>query len=363
MPHDRTYDPYTNRNVAKPISEIGAFILLVKCIIGTGVLAMPLAFSYSGTVLGIVLLTLTSIVFIHGIHMLIYSMVECSRRAKVGYTSLPEAMVYSFSQGPKFFKYISKGAGLVGNVVLCLSAYLVCVVYLVFVAVNTKMLVERYFPAIDRRLYILIIGLVSIPPFCIMHLKYLIPFNFVANILIYSAFAMMSVYIAQDLPPLSDRNTFGDIAELPFFFIRVFFSVTSVGVLLAIEKKMSKPKNFLVWYGVVNSAFLLVIISYVLFGFFGYWRYGEFVEAPITLNLPHEPFSIKTTSSQTGYGHSNSLHRRRLPVDTPLRIRGDRYHNDALLEQKWQPEASPAKGARIANLLYDARNPERSCPS
>ncbi|XP_017058867.1 glutamate transporter polyphemus-like isoform X3 [Drosophila ficusphila] len=357
------YDPYTNRDVEKPISDIGAFILLVKCIIGIGVLALPLAFSYSGAILGIFLLILTSCIFIHGIHLLIYSMVECSRRTRVGYTNLPDSMVYAFSQGPKCFKYISKGAGLLGDVVLCLSAYLVCVVYLVFASSSTKVLVELYFPAIDIRFYIFIIGLVAIPPFCIMYLKYLIPFNFVANILIYSAFAMMSGYIFHDLPPFRDRNSFGDIAEIPKFLVRVIFSVTSVGVMLAIEKRMAKPQNFLGWFGIVNSAFLLVIITYIIFGFFGYWRYGNDVKGHITRNLPHEPFSIITTSSQTGYGRSSSLHHRRLSVDSPLRIRGDRYHNVALLEQKWQPEASPAKGAHIANLLYDTRNPECNCPS
>ncbi|XP_017058866.1 glutamate transporter polyphemus-like isoform X2 [Drosophila ficusphila] len=279
--------------------DIGAFILLVKCIIGIGVLALPLAFSYSGAILGIFLLILTSCIFIHGIHLLIYSMVECSRRTRVGYTNLPDSMVYAFSQGPKCFKYISKGAGLLGDVVLCLSAYLVCVVYLVFASSSTKVLVELYFPAIDIRFYIFIIGLVAIPPFCIMYLKYLIPFNFVANILIYSAFAMMSGYIFHDLPPFRDRNSFGDIAEIPKFLVRVIFSVTSVGVMLAIEKRMAKPQNFLGWFGIVNSAFLLVIITYIIFGFFGYWRYGNDVKGHITRNLPHEPLAMAVLAAFT----------------------------------------------------------------
>jgi len=52
-------------------SNIGAFISVIKCVVGTGVLALPLAFQYAGTILGPLLLIATAFVLIHGIQMLV----------------------------------------------------------------------------------------------------------------------------------------------------------------------------------------------------------------------------------------------------------------------------------------------------
>jgi len=58
---------------------------------------------------------------------------------------------------------------------------------------------------------------------------------------------------------------------------------------LAVESKMAKPQKFIGWFGVLDIAALVVVISYIIFGIFGYWRYGEGVAASLTLNLPDEP--------------------------------------------------------------------------
>ena len=42
------------------------------------------------------------------------------------------------------------------------------------------------------------------------------------------------------------------------------------------------------WNGVLSTALHLVTIIYVGMGFFGYLKYGDQVEAAITLNLPQE---------------------------------------------------------------------------
>ncbi|XP_052845681.1 glutamate transporter polyphemus-like isoform X2 [Drosophila gunungcola] len=292
---DSAYDPYQNRNVEKPISNFGAFISLIKCVIGTGVLALPLAFRYSGTILGIVLLTLTAFLLIHGIQLIVRCMVECSRRMQIGYATYPEAMVYSFANGPKCFRYISKAAGYLADIVLCSSHYGICVVYLVFVSSNIKSVVDQTVDleaVVDIRIYIAVIGLLSIPFFCIIYLKYLVPLNFVANLLLYIGFAMIFHYIFQDLPPFSDRSFVGDPLKLSIFFGIVLFSISSVGVMLAVESKMARPQKFIGWFGVLNLASFVVVISYITFGIFGYWHYGEEVQASLTLDLPTEPILI-----------------------------------------------------------------------
>ncbi|XP_016988951.1 glutamate transporter polyphemus-like [Drosophila rhopaloa] len=289
---DSTYDPYLYRSVDKPISNFGAFTSLITCVIGTGVLAIPLAFSFSGTLLGIFLLIVTAILLIHGIQLIVICMVECSRRMQIGYASYPDAMVYSFSQGPKCFRYFSRASGYLADVVLCFSHYGICVVYLVFVASNVKTVMDDYESVADIRYYIAFTGLLSIPIFSIIHLKFLIPINLLANVLLYIGFAMIFYYLFENLPPFSNDQLFvGDSMKLPLFFGIILFSISSVGVMLAIESKMATPQNFIGWFGVLDLSAIVVVISYITFAIFGYWRYGGELKASITLNLPSEPLA------------------------------------------------------------------------
>jgi len=60
-------------------------------------------------------------------------------------------------------------------------------------------------------------------------------------------------------------------------------------VVLPLENKMAYPEDLRGWNGVLNTAMVLVSCLYIAVGFFGYLKYGESVQAAITLNLPvHE---------------------------------------------------------------------------
>ena len=55
---------------------------------------------------------------------------------------------------------------------------------------------------------------------------------------------------------------------------------------LPIENQMRRPKDMLGINGVLNTSMALVLALYVAMGFYGYLKYGEDIEASITLNLP-----------------------------------------------------------------------------
>jgi proton-coupled amino acid transporter len=52
---------------------------------------------------------------------------------------------------------------------------------------------------------------------------------------------------------------------------------------------MEEPKNFGKRFGVLNIAIVIVMSFYFMIGFLGYIKYGDSVEASITLSLPREP--------------------------------------------------------------------------
>ncbi|KAH8296231.1 hypothetical protein KR054_003386 [Drosophila jambulina] len=281
------FNPYEHRNVDNPLTKCGAFVSLFNCIIGTGVLALPLAFYYAGILMGIFLLLLCTFMLIHGMQLLIYSMVESSRRMEIGYATFPEAMKYSFAQGPKCFRHCARAAGFLVDGVLSLSHTGVCVVYTVFVASTFKQLMDVHWREYDLRIYVAVVGLLLMPIFMIRSLKWLVPFNLMATVFAYSSFVVMFYYLFRGLPPLSERNIiFGKLEHMGLFFGIALFAVSSVGVMLAIEKKMAQPQAYLGWFGVLDLAICVVLISFIFFAFFGYWRYGSELLGSISLNLP-----------------------------------------------------------------------------
>ncbi|TMW40672.1 hypothetical protein DOY81_014248, partial [Sarcophaga bullata] len=56
--------------------------------------------------------------------------------------------------------------------------------------------------------------------------------------------------------------------------------------IIAIEKEMEHPKDYLGWFGILNISSVVSLIVYATFGFFGYWHFGCTVYGSITLNLP-----------------------------------------------------------------------------
>lgn len=48
---------------------------------------------------------------------------------------------------------------------------------------------------------------------------------------------------------------------------------------------MKNSANYVGLTGVLNQGMFITLILNVLTGFFGFWKYGEEIEASITLNL------------------------------------------------------------------------------
>lgn len=71
-----------------------------------------------------------------------------------------------------------------------------------------------------------------------------------------------------------------------FSFSTVIFAMEGIGTVMPIENSMRKPEQFLGCPGVLNTAMGTVMVLYAIIGFLGYVRYGNLVEASITLNLP-----------------------------------------------------------------------------
>ncbi|XP_039481822.1 glutamate transporter polyphemus isoform X2 [Drosophila santomea] len=282
------YNPYEKRSVEVPLTNCDAFISLLKCVIGTGILAMPLAFRCSGFVVGAVMSILLMILLTYSIHLLVSGMTECCRRRLVPQVSMPEAVRIAYEEGPKWVNCFGRAASFLTTCVLVFGQFLLCTVYLVFVSKNFKEIGDHYGERYNERYYVLAACLLLLPLFMIRRLKYLVPLNLVSNFLLYAGFALIMYYLFNGLPNIKDRELATPPVEWVEFFAIAAFSLTAVGSMLVVEAHMAHPQSYLGLFGVLNLAVLFILLSNMFFGIIGYWRFGESVHASITLNIPQD---------------------------------------------------------------------------
>lgn len=95
------YDPYQNRIVKAPTTNAETLIHLLKGSLGTGILAMPLAFYNSGWLVGAIGTTLIGLLCTYCIHQLIKSEYELCKRKKVILVNLANLPIGTHEMRPR----------------------------------------------------------------------------------------------------------------------------------------------------------------------------------------------------------------------------------------------------------------------
>lgn len=284
------YDPFEHRKLSHPTSDLDTFIHLLKGSLGSGILAMPLAFAHAGLGFGLFCTFLIGIICTYCVHILVKSAhILCHRRRvpSLGFAEVAEA---AFLAGPEALHKFSRLAKAVINTFLVIDLLGCCCVYIVFVSTNLKQVVDHYYPgeAISLQMYMLMLLPALILMNLIRNLKYLAPLSMIANIFIACGMGITFYYIFLDLPPVDSRPHFAPITELPMFFGTAIFALEGIGVVMPLENNMKTPTHFIGCPGVLNLGMFFVVILYAATGFFGFLKYGDDTQASITLNLPAE---------------------------------------------------------------------------
>lgn len=282
------YDPYVHRNVKIPTTNTETLIHFIKASIGTGVLAMPNAFSNAGYINGLILTCFIGSIALYCLHLVINSMYLLCKRNRIPYLTYPEAMTAAFKEGPPVLRCLAKIATPFVDGFLAFYHFGICCVYVVFIAESIKQIVDEYLVVLDLRLHMCFVIIPLFVIFSIRQLKHLVPFSTFANVLMFFGFGVVLYYIFVDLPPLSERVPFESISKMPLFFGTVLFSLEAVGVVIAIEQNMKTPRAYVGKFGILNQGMFVVLALYMGLGFFGYWKYGNESKGSVTLNIPQD---------------------------------------------------------------------------
>ncbi|XP_019894234.1 proton-coupled amino acid transporter-like protein pathetic [Musca domestica] len=283
------YDPFADRQNEHPTTDSETLTHLLKASLGTGILSMPIAFMYSGIIMGIFATIITAFICTHCTYILVkcgHKLYYKTRRSQMSFAEIAEV---SFQNGPKWcrgFAPVAKFSILFG---LFLTYFGTCSVYTVIVAKNFEQVLNHWTGTeVSLRMLIscLLIPLILLS--WIPNLKYLAPVSMIANVFMGLGLGITFYYLVQDLPSIETRNYF-QMSTLPAFFSITIFAMEAIGVVMPLENNMENPRHFLGICGVLSQGMSGVTLIYMFLGFLGYLRYGEGTEESITLNLPvHE---------------------------------------------------------------------------
>lgn len=285
---DYDYNPYEHRVVAHPTTNAETLLHLLKGSLGTGILAMPKAFSNAGFAIGIVGTVLIGGLCLYCIHMLISAEYELCKRRKVPSMNYPHTAKHAMSEGPPVFQKCANAAPHIVNGFLLFYQLGTMCVYTVFIAQNIKAVVDEYLGEEDIRLYMLMLLLPLILINWVRNLKYLAPFSTLANVITVVSFAVIIYYLFAEGPTIDGREAVGKVENMPLFLGTVLFALEAIGVIMPLENEMKTPESFGSKCGVLNIAIFIIVLLYVFMGLMGYLAYGENVRDSITLNLKHD---------------------------------------------------------------------------
>ncbi|XP_075229259.1 solute carrier family 36 member pathetic [Lycorma delicatula] len=282
------WDPFKERHtLSNATTDCDTLTHLLKAALGTGILAMPMAFKYAGMSVGIVATIVVSLVCTHCSYVLVKCAHELYHRTNVSTMSFAQVGEVAFASGPPWGRKFSKlaRACIVGGL---FAAYFgTCSVYTVLISENFKPVLEYYLGyQINKRLCIASLLIPLILLCWVPNLKKLAPISMVANLFMGVGLLITFYYLVWDLPSVYDLPQVGALETLPQFFSTTIFAIEAIGVVMPLENAMKTPQHFIGICGVLNQGMGGVTLIYILLGFLGYLKYGDLTKDSITLNLP-----------------------------------------------------------------------------
>jgi proton-coupled amino acid transporter len=311
---------------SKGTSNLETLMHIIKANIGTGVLAMPLAFKNGGLIFSSIWLWIMAAVCIHCMHILL----NCYKHVMVNYAKQNEdekrndattigyddVVLMIFKEKFSVQSRLPRISRLVVSVVrtlwlsrsflaqpnknfnfffikfLIISQLGFCIVYLVFIPTNLKQVIDFYFKDNSFTLEILMcLVLAPLMLFCLIKdLKILAPFSTLANGLMICSMGIVlfGLFFNGPFRPLDQLDMVAPVANWPIYFSSAIYAFEGISLVLPVYHEMRSKKAFSPWNGVLNTAMTIVAIMYFSIGFFGYMKYGSDAAASITLNLPTE---------------------------------------------------------------------------
>ena len=278
----------------KGTSNLETLMHIIKANIGTGLLAMPIAFKNGGLILSSISIWVMAVVCVHCMHLLLKCFNFVTSNAKedeldvkfneMGYDDVAELSLklkFSHSNKTSYIRFMI-------SIFLIISQLGFCCVYYVFIPTNIKQVIDFYHPVNSFSIEILMcILLVPMILFCLIKdLKILAPFSTLANtFMIVGVIVILFELVTGEQKPFSELKMISPFQNISVFYSSAIYAFEGISLILPVYSKMQTQEYFSPLTGILNTGMSLVAIMYFSVGFFGYVKYGKDCASSITLNL------------------------------------------------------------------------------
>lgn len=120
----------------------------------------------------------------HCMHILVKCSHELCWRLKIPSMSFPDVSYHALSTGPVFWRKYAIVLRQTINIFMCITQLGGCSVYIIFVSINLKEVIDHYyFVTLDTRIYLFLLFIPMILLNFLKNLKFLAPISLFASIL------------------------------------------------------------------------------------------------------------------------------------------------------------------------------------
>ncbi|KAI5643631.1 transmembrane amino acid transporter protein domain-containing protein [Phthorimaea operculella] len=212
------YVPADHRPHESNTSSFGALAHLLKASLGSGVLAMPLAFKNAGLLVGSIGTIIIGFICGHVIHVLVKTSQQLCIEVKkpcLGYAATCDLV---FQNGPQPVRKWAPFARELADWALALTHAGACCVYVVVVGEAFRQVSNQYGgPNWTVTAFCGLTLVVLVPLTQIRNLKYLVPFSTLANFVWLGSICISIYYCLRDPFDIKDRDIATSIEGVPTF--------------------------------------------------------------------------------------------------------------------------------------------------
>ncbi|KAK7576712.1 hypothetical protein V9T40_012998 [Parthenolecanium corni] len=296
------YDPHKHGNKVRPVYRIEATLLLLKYIVGAGILAIPYSFRNVGYLVGIIGTIFISLLYLHIVHLLLELEYDLCKRIKAPQLTYVGVVKQTFDQSsirvrpmkPYFVAMIYFNYGF--------SNILFNSVCLITMAGDLHNIFSEKKVSAGEMQYYLTLIIIPLTLICwIPNLKFLVPFSVMTCVLTLVNVIIILFIGTNQVSEVTHFHAIGDLWQFPSFFAIVLGAFSCTGLILPLKNDMAKPKLLTSKIGVLNISILLVSVMYSIFGITAYSKYGDQTQGNVLSNLPrnHNIFSMFVYISYT----------------------------------------------------------------
>jgi len=271
-----------DREASGQMGNTTAMLTLLKAMIGPMLLFVPSMYKQVGVLFASVMFAVVGVLSAAGM----FQLLECHD------TVLRGQRLSSVSKGA-FAEIGRQAAGAAGYVIVdsCLvaSQFLFCVSYPIFIATNTRAVLESLLPLPPSVTFLTLVQLPVLVPYCWVRDIHRLGWPMlVANLVLWCTVAVILALIGTDLV----QSHFEHVGEVAWtarfgpgtllFAAQAVVAFEGIGIVLPVREAMSEPEAF---PRMIVACMALGTVAFLVFGICSYVAFGEATATFVTLNL------------------------------------------------------------------------------